>query len=72
MHHHGHKPLPWRHWLKWVVAVDLDQDFVLSQFARRGPWYDCANLPVVGAASQQTRSRLVLTHAEFDSDSNHP
>jgi len=21
MHHHGQKPLPWRHWLKWVVAV---------------------------------------------------
>ena len=22
MHHHGQKPLPWRHWLKWVAAVD--------------------------------------------------
>ncbi len=31
MHHHGQKPLPWRHWLKWVVAVDLDHQFVLSQ-----------------------------------------
>src|SRR6202045_2594737 len=20
MHHHGQKPMPWRHWLKWVVA----------------------------------------------------
>jgi hypothetical protein len=25
MHHHRQKPLPWRHWLKWVVVVDLDQ-----------------------------------------------
>jgi len=52
MHHHGQKPLPWRHWLKWVVVVDLDQQFLLSQIARRGPWNDCANLPaVVQAAS---------------------
>src|SRR5437899_3954376 len=72
MHHHGQKPLPWRHWLKWVVAVDLDQQFVLSQLARRGPWNDCANLPaVVEAASQQTRIGLVLADAEFDSERNH-
>jgi Transposase domain (DUF772) len=52
---------PWRHWLKWVVAVDLDQQFVLSQLARRGPWNDCANLPaVVEAACKQTRIGLVL------------
>jgi hypothetical protein len=72
MHHHGQKPLPWRHWLKWVVAVDLDQQFVLSQLARRGPWNDCANLPaVVEAASEQTRIGLVLADAEFDSERNH-
>jgi hypothetical protein len=72
MHHHGQKPLPWRHWLKWVVVVDLDQQFVLSQIARRGPWNDCANLPeVVEAASEQTRIGLVLADAEFDSEKNH-
>jgi hypothetical protein len=72
MHHHGQKPLPWRHWLKWVVAVDVDQQFVLSQIARRGPWNDCANLPtVVGAAAEQTRIGLVLADAEFDSERNH-
>src|ERR1700687_4219382 len=61
MHHHGQKPLPWRHWLKWVVVVDLDHQFLLSQIARRGPWNDCANLPaVVQAASEQTRIGLVL------------
>ncbi|MGC1448956.1 MAG: transposase, partial [Candidatus Sulfotelmatobacter sp.] len=69
---HGQKPLPWRHWLKWVVVVDLDQQFVLSQIARRGPWNDCANLPeVVEAASQQSRIGLVLADAEFDSEWNH-
>jgi hypothetical protein len=29
MHHHGQEPLPWTHWLKWVVVVDLDQQFLL-------------------------------------------
>jgi Transposase DDE domain len=72
MHHHGQKPLPWRHGLKWVVVVDLDQQFLLSQIARRGPWNDCANLPaVIQAASQQTRMGLVLADAEFDSEKNH-
>jgi len=72
MHHHGQKPLPWRHWLKWVVVADLDQQFLLSQSARRGPWNDCANLPtMVEAASQQTRIGVVLADAEFDSERNH-
>jgi hypothetical protein len=72
MHHHGQKPLPWRHWLKWVVVVDLDHQFLWSQIARRGPWNDCANLPaVVEAASEQTRIGLVLADAEFDSERNH-
>ena len=72
MHHHGQKPLPWRHWLKWVVVVDLDQQFLLSQMARRGPWNDCGNLPaMVEAASQQTRIGVVLADAEFDSERNH-
>jgi len=65
LHHPGQKPLPWRHWLKWVVVADLDQQFLLSQTARRGPWNDC------GTASQQTRIGLVLADAEFDSERNH-
>jgi hypothetical protein len=72
LHHHGHKPLPWRHWLKWLVVADLDQQFLLSQSARRGPWNDCANLPaLVEAASQRRRIGLVLADAEFDSERNH-
>ena len=71
MHPHGQKPLPWRHWLKWVV-VDLDRQIVLSQLARRGPWNDGANLPaVVQAAAQDTRIGWVLADAEFDSERNH-
>ena len=58
--------------MKWVVVVDLDHQFLLSQIARRGPWNDCANLPaVVEAASEQTRIGLVLADAEFDSERNH-
>jgi hypothetical protein len=72
LHHHGQKPLPWRHWLKWVIVADLDQQFLLSQSARRGPWNDCANLPtVVETAAQQTRIGLVVADAEFDSERNH-
>jgi len=72
LHHHGQKPLPWRYWLKWVVAVDLDRQCVLAQMARRGPWNDCASLPaVVQTASQQTRIGLLLADAEFDSERNH-
>ncbi|MBZ5541827.1 MAG: transposase [Acidobacteriia bacterium] len=51
--------------------ADLDQQFLLSQIARRGPCNDCANLPaVVEAASEQTRIGLVLADAEFDSGRN--
>ena len=52
--------------------VDLDQQFILSQLARRGPWNDCGNLPaVVETAAQDTRIGLVLADAEFDSERNH-
>ncbi len=72
MRHHGQKPLPWRHWLKWVVVADWDRPFLLSQKARRGPWNDCANLPaVVEAAAQETPIGLLLADAEFDSERNH-
>jgi len=72
MHRHGQKLLPWRHWLKWVVALDSDQQFVLSQLARRAPWNDCANSSAfIGAASEQTHIGLVLADAEFDSERNH-
>jgi len=72
LHHHGQKPLPWRHWLKWLIVADLDGQFLLSQMARHGPWNDCANLPaVVGATSQETPIGWVLADGEFDSERNH-
>jgi hypothetical protein len=72
MHHHTKKPLPWRHWLKWLVVADLDHQLLLAQAARRGPWNDCAHLPaLVGSAHQVTPVGLVLADAEFDSERNH-
>lgn len=72
MYHHGGQPLPWRHWLKWLVTVDVDRQLLLSQTARTGPWNDCANLPaLVGAANQVVPIGLVLADAEFDSERNH-
>src|SRR5262249_56034718 len=68
----GQKGVAGRHGLKWVIVADLDQQYLLSQSARRGPWNDCANLPtVVETAAQQTRIGLVLADAEFDSERNH-
>ncbi|TAM83494.1 MAG: transposase [Acidobacteria bacterium] len=72
LHHHGQKALPWRHLLKWLVVADLDQQLLLSQRARPGPWNDCGSLSaVVHTASRQTRIGLVLADAEFDSERNH-
>ena len=72
MYHHTGQPLPWRHWLKWLVTVDVDRQLLLSQAARRGPWNDCANLPMlVEAANQVSPIGLVLADAEFDSERNH-
>ena len=72
MYHHSGQPLPWRHWLKWLVTVDVDRQLLLSQTARTGPWNDCANLPALGgAANQVVPIGLVLADAEFDSERNH-
>jgi len=30
MHHHTGRPLPWRHWLKWLAVVDVDQQLILA------------------------------------------
>jgi len=54
LHHHGQNPLPWRYWLKWVVVADLDQQLLLSQSARRGPWNDGASLPTMVEAAAES------------------
>ena len=60
-----------RHYLKWVVAVDVDRQLVVSQVARRGPSNDLATLrPLVDAAHPVTPIRWVLAGGEFDSELN--
>lgn len=72
MHHHTQKPLPWRHWLKWLAVVDLKRQLILAQSARKAPWNDCANLPgLVAQAHAHTPIGCVLADAEFDSERNH-
>jgi hypothetical protein len=72
MHHHTKKPLAWRHWLKWLIVVDLDEQLLLSQKARRGPWNDCAGLrPLLGSAHRVVPIGLAMADAEFDSEKNH-
>jgi hypothetical protein len=64
--------LPWRHWCKWTIVVDVLRRCVLAQAARQGPYNDCATLrPLVSAAQEVTPIGLVLADAEFDSERNH-
>jgi Transposase DDE domain/Transposase domain (DUF772) len=62
----------WRPWLKWTMAVAIDQRGILAQTARRGPYNDCATLrPRVDLARQRLPIGVVLADAEFDSERNH-
>ena len=72
MFDHNQQPMPWRHWLKWLLAVDLDCQLVLTQEAHAGPTNDGANLrPLVDAAHTVSAIGLVLADAEFDRELNH-
>jgi hypothetical protein len=64
--------LPWKHWTKWTIVIDILRRCVLAQAARQGPYNDCATLrPLVSAAADVTPIGLVLADAEFDSERNH-
>ena len=64
--------LPWRYWLKWVVAVETKHQLLLAQIAKRGPCNDCALLrPLLDIAHRVMPARCVLADAEFDSERNH-
>jgi hypothetical protein len=64
--------LTWRHWLKWVVVVDLPRRFILAQVAKPGPTNDGATLrPLLDRVRHLAAVRLVLADAEFDSELNH-
>ena len=72
MHHHTQQPMPWRRWLKWLVAVDVQRQLLLAQMAHSGPTNDGANLrPLIDAAQTVSPIGLVLADAEFDSELNH-
>jgi hypothetical protein len=63
---------PWRHWLQWTMAVDVDRQLIVAQTARRGPTNDCAILrPLVDAAHRRLPIARVLADAEFDSERTH-
>jgi hypothetical protein len=71
MYHHSQQPMPWRHWRKWLVVVDLHRQLVLAQKAHAGPTNDGANLrPLVDTAPSVSSIGLVLADAEFDSELN--
>ena len=64
--------LTWRHWLKWVVVVDLPRRLILAQVAKPGPTNDGATLrPLLDQARRLAPIRCVLADAEFDSELNH-
>ncbi|MGH9701431.1 MAG: transposase, partial [Candidatus Acidiferrales bacterium] len=61
-----------KHFLKWLVVVDVDRQIILSQRARPGPRCDTPALPgLLDAASRHMPIGLVLADAEFDSEANH-
>jgi hypothetical protein len=41
---HGGAAMPWRYWLKWLLAVDTRLRIILAQKAHHGPINDCATL----------------------------
>ncbi|MGB9334595.1 MAG: transposase [Candidatus Acidiferrales bacterium] len=62
----------WSHWLKYLIAGDLDDQLILAQRARQAPWCDCRALPsLADAAARVTPIGLLLADAEFDTEANH-
>src|SRR6266513_2144720 len=71
---HGGAPMPWRYWLKWLLAVDTQRRLILAQRAHQGPVNDCATLrPLLDevAAGNHIGIGTVVADAEFDSERNH-
>lgn len=71
--HHGGAPMPWRYWLKWLLAIDTRLRVILAQRAHAGPTNDCATLrPLLDEVAQGSQAiGTVLADAEFDSERNH-
>ena len=69
--------LTWRHWLKWVVVVDLPRrlilaQLILAQVAKPGPTTDGAPLrPLLDQARRLAPIRCVRADAACDSERHH-
>jgi hypothetical protein len=64
--------MPWRYWLKWLLAIDTGRRLILAQRAHQGPVNDCATLrPLLDEIVPTVPIATVLADAEFDSERNH-
>ena len=69
---HGGAAMPWRYWLKWLLAVDTRLRIILAQKAHQGPINDCATLrPLLDEVVPSNCIGTVVADAEFDSERNH-
>jgi hypothetical protein len=69
---HGGAAMPWRYWLKWLLAIDTRLHVILAQRAHRGPVNDCATLrPLLNEIAEANSIGTVVADAEFDSERNH-
>jgi hypothetical protein len=69
---HGGAAMPWRYWLKWLLAIDTRLRLILAQKAHRGPVNDCATLrPLLDEIIASYSIGTVVADAEFDSERNH-
>ena len=69
---HGGAAMPWRYWLKWLLAVDTRLRIILAQKAHQGPINDCATLrPLLDEVVPSNPIGTVVADAEFDSERNH-
>ena len=72
MEQHSRGMTQHRHWLKWLIVADLQQQILIAQRARQGPWCDTRALPgLLDAAGKRVPIGWVLADAEFDSEANH-
>ena len=72
MEQHAERSPRHRHWLKWVIVVDVQQQILLAQRAHQGPGSDVRALPgLLDVAARGAPIALVLADAEFDSEPNH-
>src|SRR5438105_14984375 len=69
---YGGAPMPWRYWVKWLLAIDTRLRVILAQKAHQGPVNDCATLrPLLDEVVTTLPITTVLADAEFDSERNH-